>query len=94
MPDNFTLSQNYPNPFNPTTTINYGLPKVSDVKLVVYDISGRTINTLVNTRMGAGYHKVVWNGKTGSGKPVASGVYIYRLELAGMSVTKKLTILK
>ena len=94
LPDNFTLSQNYPNPFNPTTTINYGLPKVSDVKLVVYDISGRTINTLVNTRMGAGYHKVVWNGKTGSGKPVASGVYIYRLELAGMSVTKKLTILK
>jgi len=78
----FNLSQNYPNPFNPSTFINYDLPIKSDVKLIIYDVLGRKVKTLVNKNQQVGNHKVTFNA---SG--LASGVYYYKLQ-AGKEYTK------
>jgi hypothetical protein len=74
LPTTFSLSQNYPNPFNPSTTIQYGLPAQSHVRLQVYDVLGQMVVDLVNTRQAAGWNQVVWDAK------VTSGMYFYRLE--------------
>ncbi len=74
LPDHYTLSQNYPNPFNPTTTIEYELPKDAFVKLIVYDILGREVQTLVNQEKAAGSYKVIFDGSN-----LSSGVYFYRI---------------
>jgi hypothetical protein len=94
LPTTFDVAQNYPNPFNPTTTINYQVPQVSDVKLVVYNILGQKVRTLVNDRMEPGYHSVVWDGRNEDGRTVASGIYIYRFEANEFTKTLKLMLLK
>jgi hypothetical protein len=83
------LLQNYPNPFNPTTEISYRIASSGMVLLRVYDILGREVVTLVNQPQSAGLHTVSF---TASG--LASGVYFYRLEAAGMAQTKKLVLLR
>jgi hypothetical protein len=70
----FELSQNYPNPFNPSTTIHYGLPVRSTVRLVIYNILGQLVQELVKSEQPAGIQSVVWNAQC------ASGLYFYRLE--------------
>jgi hypothetical protein len=94
LPTTFDIAQNYPNPFNPTTTINYQVPQVTDVKLVVYNILGQKVRTLVNDRMEPGYHSVVWDGRNEDGRTVASGIYIYRFEAIDYTKTLKLMLLK
>ncbi len=79
IPSAYALYPAYPNPFNPITTIRYGLPESSDVSLIVYDITGREIIQLVDSRVPAGDRRVIWNGRDRQGNPVASGLYIYRL---------------
>ena len=74
IPLTFTLSQNYPNPFNPSTVIEYGLPKRSDVRLRVFNILGQVVATLYEGEQPAGYQRVQWNAD------VSTGVYIYMLE--------------
>lgn len=74
----FTLLQNYPNPFNPTTTIEYTLPMSGDVSLVVYNLIGQEVARLVNGVQKAGYHKIRWDASN-----MASGVYLYKLEVLG-----------
>ena len=64
------LYSNYPNPFNPTTKIDYGLPEVSNVKLVIYDILGREVTTLVNGFQDAGYKSITWHGTDTFGRNV------------------------
>ena len=94
LPEKFALHQNYPNPFNPTTNIQFDLPKAVDVKLVIYDIMGRKITTLVNTHMEAGYKNIVWNGTNDYGKTISSGIYIYRI-IAGNNIeTMKMSYIK
>ncbi|WP_234572360.1 DUF4347 domain-containing protein [Rhodohalobacter sp. 614A] len=88
-PRQFTLEQNYPNPFNPVTVINYQLPVNSEVRLEIFDMAGRQITTLVNTRQTAGTYSVNFDGSN-----LSSGVYMYRLEASGISLTKKLTLIK
>lgn len=98
-PSSFSLLQNYPNPFNPSTTIRIGLPEAADVTLVVYDLLGREVRTLVNGNLAAGDHEIVWNGINNAGSPAPTGVYFYRMTANGraghlMADTKKLTIIR
>lgn len=85
----FNLSQNYPNPFNPSTNIRYTLAKDSKVKIVVYDLLGKEVATLVNTNLKAGEHTVEWNTQT-----LSSGIYIYKLLTKDFAMAKKMTLLK
>lgn len=87
--DIFSLNQNYPNPFNPVTNIEITIPKESFVKLVIYDILGKEIETLVNNELKAGTYKIDWNASGYSG-----GVYFYKIESEGFTATKKMVLIK
>lgn len=89
LPTEYTLYQNYPNPFNPTTTIKYDLPNTSDVSLIIYDILGRKVKELVNTKQQAGRYEIQFNAST-----LASGVYIYQLISEKYINSKKMILLK
>ena len=89
IPQTFQLSQNYPNPFNPTTSIRYMVSSITNVKLTVYDILGREIQTLVNEEKPAGTYEAIFNASN-----LSSGVYFYRLEADGFVQTKKMNLLK
>jgi len=89
IPEKYALSQNYPNPFNPVTNIEFAIPKSSMVKLVIYDIGGRIVETIVNRELSAGTYKADWNASGYS-----SGVYFYKLESSGFTDTKKMMIIK
>jgi immune inhibitor A len=89
IPVRFSLSQNYPNPFNPSTTIAFDLPAPGPVRLTVYDLLGRMVDTPVNSILDAGRHKINWDGKN---RP--SGVYFYRLITSDETVTRRMTLLK
>jgi len=89
VPNVYSLSQNYPNPFNPTTTISYGIPKPGNVKLIVYDLLGREVATLVNEFQQAGRYKVDFDGSK-----LASGMYIYRIESGSFTDSKKMLLVK
>ncbi len=79
VPKKYALHSNYPNPFNPTTAIRYDLPEASYVSLVIYDILGREVRTLLDNREEAGFKSVVWDGKDNDGNIASAGVYIYSL---------------
>ncbi len=89
IPEGFKLEQNYPNPFNPSTTINYSLNQPGLVTLKVYDITGREVATLVNSRENAGDHAVSFDAAN-----LASGVYIYTLQSNGLRLTNRMTLIK
>ena len=73
------LIGSYPNPFNPSTTIRYYLKESANVKILIFNIKGQIVNTLVKQNQDTGYHSVVWDGKDFSGNPVSSGLYLYKL---------------
>jgi hypothetical protein len=83
IPTAYILDQNYPNPFNPTTSIRYGLPQQSLVKVAIYNVVGQEVVRLFEGEQPAGFHAVTWSGASKSGAPVSSGVYLYRLEADG-----------
>ncbi|MBX7045378.1 MAG: T9SS type A sorting domain-containing protein [Ignavibacteria bacterium] len=89
VPANYSLEQNYPNPFNPTTTINFSLPKSSDVSLKIYDALGNEVMNIVNEYKEAGTHSVLLNASN-----LTSGVYFYKLQAGDFISTKKLTLIK
>lgn len=89
VPNVYSLAQNYPNPFNPSTKISFALPKAGNVKLVVFDLLGREIRTLVNEFRTAGNHTVEFNASN-----LASGVYFYRIEAGDFTATKKMLLIK
>lgn len=92
--DAYKLSQNYPNPFNPTTSINVSLSKAGRVELKVYDLMGRVVNTLVSDYRPAGEFSVQWNGQDKKGRQVASGMYLYKLQVNGAILTRTMTLVK
>ena len=95
VPKGFALFQNYPNPFNPTTTIKFTIPQKGNVKIEVYDIMGKLINTLINKDMNSGSYTVTWDGKNNSGQQVGSGIYFYRIQAADkFNAVKKMILLK
>lgn len=93
-PDRFVLAQNYPNPFNPTTTINFVVPEAGYITLTVYNQAGQHIKTLFGRYMQPGHHRVSWDATDEDGHPVASGVYLYKLEAAGFAAARKLTLMR
>jgi len=90
VPDEVTLRPNYPNPFRRTTTIEYSLPSAQDVQLVVYDVLGRRVETIVDSRQQAGFHTLQWDG----GRSLASGMYFARLVAGSTTKTERLVILR
>lgn len=93
-PENYVLEQNYPNPFNPTTTIAYALPKASQVRLVIYDLLGRQIKTLVNAQQQAGHFQSIWDSTDEHNRLVAASVYFCRIEAGEFVKTIKLMLVK
>ena len=94
LPVEFALHQNYPNPFNPTTQIRYDLPEDQMVTITIYDIMGRNIRTLVNTKQTAGYRLARWDATNDFGESVSAGMYIYTIQAGEFSSTKKMLYLK
>jgi hypothetical protein len=86
------VEQNYPNPFNATTAIVYSLPNIgaqpAPVRLAVYNLLGQQIKSLIDERQQPGRHIVYWDGTDQQGRPVASGVYFYRLEVSGIEFVR------
>jgi len=93
-PDAPVLGANYPNPFASETFIEYRLAGPSTVALSVYGLTGRRVATLVAGRQGAGRHRVVWDGRDEQGRRVASGVYLYTLEVDGGSTTQTMILIE
>jgi hypothetical protein len=94
LPTNFEVFQNCPNPFNPVTTIKYFLPRRSHVTIEIYNLLGQKVRTLVDRDEPAGLYTATWDGTDSSGKPVATGVYLYRLHAGDFVETKKMLLLK
>lgn len=89
VPKTFSLHQNYPNPFNPTTNIRFDLPKSGNVKMTVYDISGRLVTTLVDGIYSSGTYNVDFDAKE-----LASGIYFYKVEAVGYISIRKMILVK
>ena len=90
----FGLSDNYPNPFNPSTQIRYEIPEAGEVSLVVYNVLGQEVRRLVQGQQSAGVYRVMWDGKDALGRPVSSGVYLYRLTSGTFSEARRMLLLK
>ena len=89
-----SLAQNRPNPFNPRTTIHFSLPARGAVTLLVYDVTGKRVRTLVRGELAKGPHDVDWDGLDDAGNPVASGVYLCRLEAGSYASSRKMMLVK
>lgn len=89
LPSDTELHQNTPNPFNPETQISYELSEQSDVRLEVYDLTGRKVATLVERTQSAGKYQVSFNARN-----ISSGVYLYRLSTSSATLSRKLTVIK
>ncbi len=99
LPSTFTLYQNYPNPFNPTTRIEFDIKhegggRVENAELHIYNILGQHIRTLVDGSVIAGRHSISWDATDDSGRPVSTGIYLYRLQVGDRSQTRKMLLLK
>ena len=88
------LHQNYPNPFNPETKISYQLPENGNVELIVYNLKGQKVKTLVNETLESGNYTVIWNGTDENNKSIASGIYFYKLKTVNFEKTKKMILIK
>jgi hypothetical protein len=89
VPSSYSLSQNYPNPFNPTTKIKFDVARLSNVNIIIYDLIGREVQTLVNERLQTGTYETTFDGSQ-----LTSGVYFYKLTTDGFTETKRMVIIK
>jgi subtilisin-like proprotein convertase family protein len=88
------LGRNVPNPFNPATQIAFDLPRPGPVRLMVFDVRGAVVTTLVDGQLDAGRHTAVWTGRDADGRPVGSGIYFYRLEAERSTLTRRMVLVK
>jgi hypothetical protein len=94
-PLTYGLDQNLPNPFNAQTKINFSMPAPDHVKLVVFNVLGQQVVTLLDQKLEANKHEVVWDGNNAQGSPVASGTYFYRLKIGeAFEESRQMTLLK
>jgi len=94
-PSGFALGQAYPNPFNPSTHIDFALAVESQARLVIYDVLGRSVRTLIpGESMPAGFYSVRWDGRDAAGRGVGNGLYFYRLTTPSFTGTGRMTVLK
>ena len=94
VPSRLHLAQNHPNPFNPLTTVTFTLEKAGIASLRIFDASGRLARTLFTGYRDSGAHAVLWDGLDDSGRQVGDGVYLYRLDAAGESDTRKMVLVR
>ena len=94
IPDEFAVHQNYPNPFNPVTTLRYDLPEQTHVNIIIYDMLGRKIKTLINEQQDPGYKSLIWNATNDYEKPVSAGIYLYQIQAGEYISTRKMVLLK
>jgi flagellar hook assembly protein FlgD len=94
VPQSFVLRQNYPNPFNPSTTIQYSIPSESFIKVLIYDLNGYEIITLINTRLQKGDYQITWKGRNYSNTPVPSGTYIVSIQAGDKIQSRKMILLR
>ncbi|MCK4654864.1 MAG: T9SS type A sorting domain-containing protein [Candidatus Cloacimonetes bacterium] len=88
------LNPNFPNPFNPETTISFSIIEDCRVTIDVYNIRGQKVKTLVNEKLNAGAHQVIWHGKDENGKSVSSGIYFYKMNSGRYTSVKKMILMK
>ena len=88
-PKSFALYQNYPNPFNPTTKIRYSIPSISNVQIMIYDLLGNEIATLINEQKNPGNYEINFDASN-----LASGVYVYKMRTSTFTDTKKMLLLR
>ena len=97
-PKIFQLIQNYPNPFNPETVISYQIPELKgesvEVELVIFNLLGDEVRTLVQKNQGSGYYNLMWDGRDNSGKTVTAGTYVYQIKAGKFIQSKKMTLLR
>ena len=94
LPLEFALAQNYPNPFNSGTVIEYDVPSQTNVTIDIFNVLGQKVRTLVNKITSAGSYRIEWTGTDDAGRPVATGVYLYRFRAGDVVQTKKMLLLK
>ncbi|MBT7089690.1 MAG: T9SS type A sorting domain-containing protein [Candidatus Marinimicrobia bacterium] len=92
--ESYELSQNYPNPFNPSTTIDYTVQNLSNVKIKIFDSSGHIVKILVNETKMPGQHSAIWNGRTDNNMIAPSGTYFYQIHTKDYISAKKMILLK
>ncbi|MBT4484775.1 MAG: T9SS type A sorting domain-containing protein, partial [Candidatus Latescibacteria bacterium] len=93
-PNAFSLGQNYPNPFNPTTTITFSVPKKSFSELVIYNIMGQKVRTLISGELTPGNHSAAWDGRDDDGHAVSSGVYFSHLSIGEKVAARSMMLVK
>ncbi len=94
LPDEFTLRQNYPNPFNPSTTIEFTLPRPTEISLVIYNLMGQEVRTLKRGMTDTGHHSILWHGKDNRGQLVSSGIYLVRFYSPEFTASHKMVLMK
>ncbi|MDP8239688.1 MAG: NosD domain-containing protein [Candidatus Hatepunaea meridiana] len=94
VPDQYFHRQNYPNPFNSYTNIDYGLPENSNVEIIIYDVIGREVKTVVNEKQKAGYYSAVWKGDNSNGITMSSGIYFCKITASNFENVQKITMIK
>lgn len=94
IPQEINIAQNYPNPFNPRTTIQYNILNDSKVNIVIFDLMGKEVMTLVKEYKQAGQHTINWNGRNNLGQSVSAGIYFYKLQAGDFIQTRKMVLLK
>lgn len=94
LPSSFYVYNNYPNPFNPTTQIDYNLLEDKYVNVIIYNVKGKRVKTLVNKIQTLGFHSLRWDARNDIGEKVSAGVYIYKIQTEKYTATKKMVLLK
>lgn len=94
IPVKSNLSQNYPNPFNPTTVINFNVERFERIKISIFDLNGKRVNTLLDKYLNKGNYSIEWNGNDNNENPLSSGTYIYQYQSSENILSKKMILLK